>query len=364
MNDFWVRRVWEHRGWGFVIWLLLLPLSILYCFAAQIRNLFYSLRLLPSRTLPCPVVSVGNLTVGGTGKTPTTLWLARELGRRGYKVAILSRGYKRSGKGTVILEPGPVMAGSDAPQKELMEAGDEPLMMARVFGQRVAVGKRRYQAAAKLLQSAPVDLFVLDDGFQYRRLRRDLDLLLLGEDRRGWLLPAGPFREPRRALRRAQLYLVTGSRERWQPFLARRPQQSVFFGSLQARCLLTLDGNQWKEFPLALLGRNKILTVSAIANPAHFYRIIHEWEGEIVDSLEFPDHHFYSAKDWQDINRAARNAEIIVTTEKDIMKLIRFPFAREKLLALRVEMVVEEGESLIRSVEEVIQKKKAQGKNR
>lgn len=343
-----------------MVWIFLLPLSVVYGFGARIRSLLYSIRWLPTKVLPCAVVSVGNLTVGGTGKTPTTLWLARELGRRGYRVAILSRGYKRSGRKMMILEPGPVMAGSNDLEEELTEAGDEPLMMAKVFGQRVAVGKRRYAAATRLLESAAVDLFLLDDGFQHRRLRRDLDLLLLGEDWRGWLLPAGPFREPRRALRRAQLYLVTGSRERWQPLLARRPPEKVFFGSLQAKSLLTLDGDRWKEFPLALLGRNKILTVSAIANPASFYRIIHEWEGEIVDSLEFPDHHAYSAQDWQEINRAARNAEIIVTTEKDILKLVRFPFAREKLLALRVEMVVENSDSLIRAVEEVIQKKKGQ----
>ena len=118
-----------------------------------------------------------------------------------------------------------------------------------------------------------------------------------------------------------------------------------------------MEGEQWKEYPLSLLYRSKILAVSAIANPTPFYRMIHDWEGEIVDTMEFPDHHLYSARDWQRINRAARNADLIVTTEKDILKLVRFPFAKEKLLALRVEMVLQNGSSLVRAVEDAIQAK-------
>ena len=98
--------------------------------------------------------------------------------------------------------------------------------------------------------------------------------------------------------------------------------------------------------------------VSAIANSAPFYRMIHDWGGKIVDTLEFPDHHSYSAKDWQRINRAARSADLIVTTEKDIFKLVRFPFAREKLLALRVEMIVDRGSSLVRAVEDAIKSRR------
>ena len=102
------------------------------------------------------------------------------------------------------------------------------------------------------------------------------------------------------------------------------------------------------------------MTVCAIANPAPFYRMIHEWEGEIVEAMEFPDHHSYSTKDWQEIKRAARNADLIVTTEKDMLKLACFPYAREKLLALRVDMVVENGGALIQAVEDAIRKRQRQ----
>jgi tetraacyldisaccharide 4'-kinase len=112
-----------------------------------------------------------------------------------------------------------------------------------------------------------------------------------------------------------------------------------------------------KEYPLNLLAGSKIVAVTAIANPEPFYRIVHEWEGEIREVFEFADHHDYSAHDWQRINRAALNADLIVTTEKDILKLMRFPFAREKLLALRVAMVVENGDAVIRRVVELVEKK-------
>jgi tetraacyldisaccharide 4'-kinase len=330
--------------------MLVLPLSFLYFLGIQVLNLLYSLGWLPVKSLPRAVVSVGNLTVGGTGKTPTTLWLAQELGRRGYRVAILSRGYKRTGAGSTLLLPG----FSEEIASRAEDAGDEAIMLARIFGQKVGVGKKRYEIGNRLLGSTEVDLFLLDDGFQHRQLRRDVDLLLLGLDWNGWLLPAGPFREPRSALGRADMYLITGAREKWESLLTHCSKDAVFFGSLQPKCLSTLEGNEWKEYPLALLDKRKIVTVCGVGNPIHFYRMIHDWEGEIVDAMEFPDHHRYSIQDWQRINRSARTADLIVTTEKDIVKLLRFPFEREKLLALRVEMVVENGSSLVRAVEDVI----------
>lgn len=359
MNDFWIRRVWDRRGLtGRLLWLPFFPLSCGFFLTVQMRNLCYSLGLMPTRSLPVSVISVGNLTVGGTGKTPTVLWLAQELGKRGYKVAILSRGYKRTASAPVLLEPGFQRAPSWGAGAEASECGDEPLMMARIYGQRVGVGKNRFEVGTRLFEGTPVDVFILDDGYQHRRVRRDLDLLLLGSEWNGTMLPAGPFREPRSALGRADVYMVTGARERWELVMAKRGPQGIFFGSLRPKALMMLESGVWKEYPLSLLDRSKILTVSAIAHPASFYRMIHDWEGEIVHALEFPDHHHYSSGDWQRINRAARNVDFIVTTEKDILKLVRFPFAREKLLALRVEMEIEEGSSLIQRVEEAILKRR------
>ena len=196
MSGAWARRAWEQKDLvGRLFWILVVPLSLFYFLAVQIRNLLYAREWLPVKSLPSAVISIGNLTVGGTGKTPTTLWLGRELAQRGYRVAILSRGYKRNEQEPKVLEPSSDARLSLGVGDDVSEAGDEPLMMAKVFGQRVGVGKNRYEVGTQLLRQTQVDVFLLDDGFQHRKLKRDLDLLLLGSNGQGWVLPAGPFRD-------------------------------------------------------------------------------------------------------------------------------------------------------------------------
>ena len=350
MNGRWIRRVWERRGvLGRLLWVSFLPVSCLYWLGVQIRNILYSVGWKKTKTLNEFVLSIGNLTVGGTGKTPTVVWVAQELQKRGFRIAVLSRGYNRKGSQPRVLTanaPGDVDA-----------FGDEPAMMARLFGLTVAVSNPRYQGALEAMKNNAVDVFILDDGFQHRQLARDLDVVLLGSDSTGWVLPSGPFREPSKAVGRADFLLVTDSQDKWQRLVSQAEQRLVFHGALKPVALIGFESRRWKEYPLSLLARRKIVAVAAIANPEPFYRIIHDWEGEIVEVLEFKDHHDYSSKDWQRINRAARNADLIITTEKDILKLIRFPFGRERLLALRVAMAVENGDTLIQAVVDGIQKK-------
>jgi tetraacyldisaccharide 4'-kinase len=360
MNGRWIRLVWERKGiLGKLLWLLSIPLSIVYSLAVQIRNGFYSCRWLPSQSLDVPVISVGNLTTGGTGKTPACLWLAQELEQRGLKVGILSRGYKRKDSRVIVMSAGD--DGLEPSNETVTAAGDEPSMMARLYGKTVAVAKQRYRAGKELLAQKKVDLLVLDDGYQHRSLKRDLDLLLLGMDHGGWVLPAGPFREPKSALRRAHVCLVTGAEKEWISRLSRTERIPYFLGSLQARCLIGLEAGIVREYPLSLLDRSKIVTVSGIAKSAPFYRMIDEWGGEIIDTLEFPDHHLYDFRDWQRIGRAARSADLIITTEKDILKLAGFPVARERLFALRVSMVVENGGGLVGQIVNLIEKARLKG---
>lgn len=344
------REVWQRQGIrGRLLSASLLPVSLVYAAAIQLRNGFFRLGWFASVRLPRPVVSIGNLTVGGTGKTPTCLWLATELGRRGMRVGILSRGYRRRESSPRILMPGAIQ-GSAESQNEVLQSGDEPLMMARLYDQWVGVGRDRSRAAAELLRAADVDVFILDDGFQHRRVRRNVELVLLGADHCGRMLPAGPFREPRRNLRRADFLLTTAAHEAWSGLIPKRLREVTFRGGLRPVCLVGTSSNGLKEYPLAYLCRTKILTVTGVADPTGLYRVVHEWEGEIVRTLEFPDHHFYSLADWQRINRMARMVDLIITTEKDILKLNRFPFAKDKLLALRVAMVVEDGERLVDAI--------------
>jgi len=346
-----VRDVWERNGArGKLLWFFLLPVAFLYALGGRARNVFYSLGWLKSTRLPKPVISVGNLTVGGTGKTPTCLWLAGELKNHGLQVGILSRGYQREETRPLVLRPQSTNGSGPNNLADVSKAGDEPAMMSDLHGQVVGIGKDRGLAAAELLRQTDVDVFILDDGFQHRRIRRDVDLLLMGSDFSGWTLPAGPFREPRRNYKRADFLLVTGAAEKWRALIASTHAATAFAASLQPVSLLSINSGRRKEFPLTVLYRSKILTVTGVADPRGFYRMIHDWEGEIVETLEFPDHHDYSARDWQQINRVGRLVDLIVTTEKDILKLVRFPFAKDKLVALRVAMQVENGAELVQAI--------------
>lgn len=349
-----IRAIWERKGLGGkLVWFALLPMSVFYGAAVQLRNFLFARGLMKPVTLPRPVVSVGNLTVGGTGKTPTCLWLARELRVRGLKVAILSRGYRRREKRPVFLQRTGVAEGSGGQESALRTVGDEPLMMAEIYHQFVGVGSNRVAAAAELMHHVDVDLFLLDDGFQHRRVKRDVDLLLLGQDTSGCLLPAGPFREPRSNLCRADFLLTTGGDGAWSPIIGSANAAKSYAASLRPVALVGFSSEGVKEFPLNLLHRSKILTVTGMADPRGLYRLIHEWEGEIVYTLEFPDHHSYKTRDWQQISRLARLVDLIITSEKDILKMLHFPFSKDKLLALRVAMEVERGDAL---VEEIIKK--------
>lgn len=349
--EFSIRDVWERSdAGGKLLWFALLPAAAIYRVAVQLRNFLFARGWIRSVRLPRPVISVGNLTVGGTGKTPTCLWLAQELTSRGFKVGILSRGYKRKAKVPLILRPNRAVTSNLDHTNDVQSAGDEPLMMARLYGQTVCVSRNRAEAAASLLREQDFDVFILDDGFQHRRVKRDIDLLLLGQDSAGWLLPAGPFREPKRNLRRADFWLTTGGNGVWRSVIPADHAEFSFTASLSPVSLVGVSSQGFREFPLTLLYRSKILTVTGIADPRGLYRQIHEWEGEIVDTLEYPDHHSYGARDWQQISRMARLVDLVVTTEKDILKLCRFPFAKDKLLALRVAMTVENGDALVGAI--------------
>ena len=362
MNSSWIDAVWERRGlWQKTVWFLLVPISVVFYLVVGARNFLFFLNWRRRLALGRPVISVGNLTVGGTGKTPSCVWLARALEKRGLKVGIVTRGY--GGKRSAPL----VLAGNGngleplASAEEVAAGGDEPCMMAKIYGQTVAVGEKRYLAARELLNQRDIDVFILDDGFQHRRVKRDADLVLLGHDTSGWLLPAGPFREPAKSVGRADFLLITAAESEWAPMIRSYQRDACYKGSLAPVALVGYQSNKWKEYPLSLLYRNKIVAVAGIAHPERFYRMLHEFEGDIVDILEYPDHHDYTATDWQRINRVGRTAEMILTTEKDIIKLARFPFAKDKLMALRVEMVVENGDALVTALLEHAQGRHATG---
>jgi len=360
-----IGRAWRGEGVsGHLLRLLLLPGSVVFSAAVRLRALLYRLHLRPRAKLAAAVVSVGNLSVGGTGKTPTALWVAEGLSRRGYRVAILSRGYGgRARQATIVGSPAGAPFSSGAPATlDWQSAGDESVLLARRFAGPVVVARRRAEAGRLACREFGCDVLVLDDGFQHMRLRRDFDLVCLrAAEPAGYrTLPAGRLREPPSALKRSHAVLLTKSEddEAVDACLTRRlAKLPVFRGELRAVGLVTPDRGGWRELPIGLLASRRALAVSGLADPQPFYRTLHEWGARAEDFLEFPDHHVYTLEDWKKIAARSRELESVVTTEKDLVKLEHFPFAKDKLVAVRVAMEVEEGERLIDLIVEAVEER-------
>ena len=330
-----------------LLWAALVPAAGAYRVALVARALWW--RKMKRRARPL-VVSVGNLTLGGNAKTPFTLFLASRLRMRGLKVAIVSRGWGRAAstaRALLVCDGERLLAGPE-------EAGDEAVMMAKSFAGPIAVARRRIDAIELIEQRlGPIDAVVLDDAFQHVRLARDVDLLLMSAERgvgNGWLLPAGPMREPIGAARRADAVIAVGT---GRAAAARQSTAGaiphaialhplLLHAVLRPRALLApaSSAERWTEEPLALMGR-RVVAVSGLASAAGFYRMLRELEADLVGVLEYPDHHVYTAADWHSIVAAGRDGAVFVTTEKDLVKLERFPFERDSLYALRLEVVMD-----------------------
>jgi len=307
--------------------------------AARVRRILSSAGLLPASRLPRPVVSVGNLVMGGAGKTPHVIHLARWLAGQGRRVAILSRGYGRKSRGVrwVSDGEGPIAAAS--------EGGDEPVLIARSLpGIPVVVGESRAAAGRETLCRRDVDVFLLDDGFQHLSLRRDADLLLV-ECGRGlgnrWTAPLGPLREPPSHARFADALVITkcpdadsGARTaRSVPFPSVRPKA---FSRLSPRGVVGRDGLPSKE---AAAG-SAVFAFSGLARNAQFRDTLEAAGFRVKGFLPFPDHHAYSRGDLDRIARDAGGLPVI-TTEKDLVRLPDdVPFS---VGALRVEVEYLEG---------------------
>ena len=341
-----LERLWreELRWYELPLWIPTVPAAALYACVLALRGAAW--RLMRKRP-GLATISVGNLIVGGSGKTPFALFLAQKLAERGVSAGIVSRGYRgrlAGGRAALVSDGKRVLLTPE-------QAGDEPVMMARRFDGPIAVARRRTHGVELLQRSAQVDAVVLDDAFQHIRLERDFDLLLVNTERglgNGWLLPAGPMRERISAARRADALVLIG-RDRAANLLTpaqrakleRLDRPDLFHATIRPRCLVHAEMGRWRETPIAIVGR-RVLAVSGLAEAGGFYEMLREHDAELVGVLEYPDHHEYTAADWQTISDAARDAEMVITTEKDLVKLERFPFPRDSLYALRLEAAMDE----------------------
>ena len=290
-----------------------------YASVLAVRAWAYRVGLLCSRRLPRPVISVGNIALGGTGKTPMTARLAADLIARGLRVAVLSRGYGGDAKGALRI----VSDGSNillSPE----ESGDEPYLLARkVPGLMVVIGADRYRAGLLALQELNPDVFILDDGFQHLRLKRDLDLLLLDASRpfaNGFTLPAGFLRERVSACARADLVVYTRGETPGVPDLF--PDKPSVWTSHALTGVLPLQGGE--RLGLEALQGARVTAFSGIADPTAFFDLLESCGVRLTATISFPDHTRYGEDEVAAICRlqVASRSTLLVTTEKDAVKLV------------------------------------------
>jgi tetraacyldisaccharide 4'-kinase len=312
------------------------------------------------------VISIGNIAAGGTGKTPMAIHVAQLLLNNGVRAAVLSRGYRRARTGggdgkTTIVSDGVSL------KCPAVEAGDEAYLMAsRLLGSTerpgtmVIVGRDRVAGASKAVELG-AQAIVLDDGFQHRRLARDLDLVLLDAERpfgNGWLLPAGRLREPKSALRRASAIVLTrcapggvqdggiGWLERGKPFFCTRHAAAGLRSWPSGKAC---DAGGFKG--------KRLLLFSGIARPDSFARIIRDLGLDCGEQLSFGDHHNYRRSDLGRIEGAARSCDAVVTTEKDAVRLPEGWDAGRPLYVLRIGIELVKGaDRFERMILSVVQK--------
>ena len=332
-----------------VLGALLAGPGLLYRGAVALRNALYDSGRLRAHRLPCAVVSVGNLSVGGTGKTPLASHLAGLLRDAGYRVGVLSRGYRRIGGGSSLLVSDGAALLADAPS-----AGDEPYLIARDNPSvPVAVGADRIEAARLLLAHHAAEVLVLDDGYQHRRLARDLDLLLLdGRDPwgNGKMLPLGPLREPLPAMKRADAIILTRSDGRaprgLEEALGRHnPGAALFHCRLEPGTFVRLDG---ESVAARSLQGFAAYAFSGIARPERFEDDLRSLGVRLAGARRFRDHHRYSRRHLGDLAREARErgAEVMVTTEKDLVRIAAAPEGAPPLYALTLRVRFADGPDL------------------
>ncbi|MCX7981284.1 MAG: tetraacyldisaccharide 4'-kinase [Syntrophales bacterium] len=335
-GDVFFLDIWKRNTPGFA-GILLSPLSAIYGFIVRLRNYLYDKKCLPIYQLPCPVISVGNLTVGGTGKTPMTILISRIIKEAGFRPAVVSRGYKGKGGEKVKIV---------STEKEVLLppeiAGDEPVMMAKKLrGIPVITGKDRVQAGRQAWRRFYPDCIVCDDAFQHRRLHRDLDILLLNAHRpfgNGRLLPAGPLREPKTSVSRAHLI---GAIKKGADTTA--PDICPAFTARMVKTALFLPTTEEKRLPKILRGK-RVFAFAGIADPEHFLHLLKEEEAEVVRFLAFPDHYGYTKKDVEQLRETAlsERCEFTCTTEKDAVKIAHLTSVIPNLAVLQVEIEIEE----------------------
>jgi len=303
-------------------------LNKLYSSIIDTRNILYNRGIFKTIQTPVTVISIGNIEVGGTGKTPFTIELARHLKKREYDLAIVTRGYKGSLKGPMLVSR----------EHRCEEVGDEALLMAKVSGVPVVKSPDRVKGAEFARDELGVEMIILDDGFQHRRIYRDLDIVLVSRDvYTETTLPFGNLREGVSSLDRADFIVATKGSRGYK-----------IKAKFEPTCLVDARGD---IHDLSMIKGKDVLAFCAIARPEYFFDAV-KGLGAIPETLSFRDHHLYSKKDLSGIRSMAKDKDYIITTEKDFVRL-EGKYVDGTWLSLRVEMKVHGMDKIIKEVEAI-----------
>lgn len=332
----------------------MMPLSWVYGGITKCRNWLFDMGVLKSRQYPLPIISVGNLTVGGTGKTPHVEYLLKLLLSQGKKVAVLSRGYKRQTTGYLLATS----------QSRMQDIGDEPWQVKQKFPEvYVAVDANRRHGIERLTHDAEtrdVEVIVLDDAFQHRYVQPSLNILLIDYHRMitdDCMLPAGRLRESAKGRQRANLVITTKCPSGMTPMdfrvvqqaLRLRPYQQLFFSTFRYGKLEGLFNGRSRPLR-SIESEEHVLLLTGIASPEQMKLDLRSYTRHI-ESLSFPDHHFFTTADAQTIEEHLRRISpprLIITTEKDASRLRQCAalseFVRQAIYVLPIEVEIMRGE--------------------
>jgi len=308
--------------------IILAPLGILsffYGWGNSLRIYLYDRKVFPTRSLPGKVVSVGNITLGGTGKTPFVILIAEMLRAKDFRVAILSRGYKGN-----FPESFRLVSDGKHTFMEASQAGDEPYLLAeKLNGIPVIVGQNRWRSGQYAIEHFQSEILILDDGFQHLPLKRDLNLLLIDSSSpfgNGHLFPRGILRESPSQLRRADAIILTkaGQYDNFKILkqkLAKVPEEIPIFQVEYSPGEIRMLEKE-TSFPPEYLNGKKVLAFCGIAKPISFQQTLLNLNAQIAEFAIFPDHHQYRPKEWEKLYQKAKNLRVdaLVTTEKDLVR--------------------------------------------
>lgn len=328
--------------------LLLIPLtllSLLYHFLVQSRQTLYKGGILKMHSLPCRVLSIGNITLGGTGKTPTVIYLAALFRDKGIQPVVLSRGYKaKSTAASAVVSDGATTF------MDPQEAGDEPFLLSQALpGVPVIIGPNRALSGRFACEHFSPEVLILDDGFQHQRLKRNVDIVLIDRHHgfgNGYLLPRGILREPLSALSRAHIVLLTKQSEGdtddqlTQQIRRYNPAVPIFQAHFVVNSVKAFD--ERKDLRLDLLKGKKVLALSGIGNPHYFSFLLKQSGMLVTEEWILPDHHNYTEKDTHRARNFLSRVDYIVTTAKDSCKMDKKLFRDLPLLTLEVALQVDE----------------------